>query len=101
MFGPIAVLDGDGIGTEVDGVQGVLQQLPNSLCIGRTNSNRSTGVQKHRRQILSLAEALSRAIRDTHCGMSMNSPWTGPQSRTWLPRTGACLSLIPEQVGTR
>jgi hypothetical protein len=57
---------------------GLLQQLSNSRGIEGTDSDRIGRIQRSQLQILSLAAALSRSVRNTNSGMSMNSPGTRP-----------------------
>src|SRR5262249_6285503 len=77
MFGSDALLDSAGSGNEVDCFQGVLQRISNPRGSARTNANRNADIERHRLQLIPLAETLSRPISDTNGSMSTNSPGTG------------------------
>ena len=77
MFGPNIILDGGRSGIETVCFQKLLQRVPKPRVFGRKDADRSTGIERHRFQIISLAETLSWVIPNVNSGMNTNSPGTG------------------------
>ena len=76
VFGPDIVLDGNGSGIEIRTFPRLLQRTPNPLGIGRTNTDRESGIQGRAFETLSLADPLPRLIPDANGRMSTNSSGT-------------------------
>ena len=78
VFGPVAVLDGNGFRNKTCCVRGLLQQASNSRWSQGKNSDRNDGIEGCQSQVLSLAPTLSSAVPNTNRRMRINSPRTGP-----------------------
>jgi hypothetical protein len=70
---PRSILDSSGSRIEPVCLPDLFQQLPNSSGVEGADSDRLGRIQRSQVQILSLAAALSRPVRNTNGGVNMNS----------------------------
>src|SRR5262249_30740478 len=77
VSGSFTVLERNRSRNEVNGLQELLQRIPDSRLFEREHTDRDARIEGHRLQGISVAETLSRFIRNANCSMTTNSPWTG------------------------
>ena len=85
-----SVLDGGRFGDEAFRLQNLLQCIPFSR-ITQPNADPNYRIQTGQSQLLQVAEALSRLIRDADRSMNSNSPRTGDEPQIWPVGVGTSM----------